>query len=83
MFEAFMAIAALLSAGTGVYAATRKPNQPQMPDAPPPPPTIDDATIRQQQSNAMLRRRGRAATLLTGEGGAGLPQTAAKTLLGS
>lgn len=82
MFEALMAIAALVSAGTGVASALKKPPTPQLPDAPPPPPTIDDAARKQEEAARMRKRRGFASTILTGQQGAGLPTTAAKTLLG-
>jgi len=50
----------------------------------PPPPVIEDTQATQQQYGDMLRaRRGRASAILTGLGGPGTPQTAAKTLLGS
>lgn len=49
---------------------------------PPPPPVIEDTEARQQDEADRLRsRRGRAAAVLT-RGNAGVPMTAAKTLLG-
>jgi hypothetical protein len=62
-----------------------KPPEPQrIPDPAPPPPTIIDASRNVEQSDDMKRRRkrGRAATMLAGERGAGTPQTATRTLLG-
>lgn len=67
-----------------------------IPAAPPPPPSADTAAANaaadasrdaevaaQEQLDAARRRRGRAATVLTGASGAGLPEnTATKTLLG-
>lgn len=52
------------------------------PPAPVPVPTIDDAKKRQQAQDAANRRRGRAATIFTGNEGAGAP-VQAKTLFGS
>lgn len=49
------------------------------------PPTagVADETVRDQEArDAKLRRKGRAAYILTGDQGAGTPQTAAKTLTG-
>lgn len=83
MWEAIAAIAALLSAGTGaVMASKSKPDPLPTPEAPPRAPTIDDAARTQGEQDRMRRRRGRAATILTGASGAGLPNTATKTLLG-
>lgn len=83
MWEALAAFAALISAGAGVAAATKKiPDMPLPPEAPRPP-TIDDAAKARGAEDALRRRRGRAATILTGPQGAGLPTTATKTLLGA
>jgi hypothetical protein len=62
----------------------RKPQAPATPTIvqAPPPPTIDQAITDRNQNDRMLRRRGRAATMLTGPEGAGVPQTATKQLLG-
>lgn len=50
----------------------------------PAPPTLTDTSGAQQDYQDMLRKRqGRAAAILTGPQGAGAPQTATKTLLGS
>ena len=57
--------------------------QPKVPPPPPPPPTIDDATAAQQSADAARKRRGYAATVLTGPTGVGKSPTAQKTLLGS
>lgn len=51
------------------------------PEPPPLPPNIDDAT-RTQIERDRKRRRGRAATILTGPLGAGTPTTATKVLTG-
>lgn len=61
--------------------------QPLPPSPPPPPaPTIDDAASRaaaeRAAGDAALRKRGRAASVLTGPEGAAAP-TAKKTLIGS
>ena len=48
----------------------------------PAPPTVDDATKLRDEANARTKRHGRAATILTGESGAGSSSTAAKVLLG-
>lgn len=51
---------------------------------PPPTPTIDQARQSQDITDRMRRRRGRAASVLTGpQGDPTAPATAAKTLLGS
>lgn len=53
------------------------------PTPPPPVPTIDDAAQNQAARDATRRRRGAAASILTGpEGVAGSP-VSIKTLLGS
>lgn len=57
------------------------------PKPPAPPPSVADAeqAVRDREladADARRRRKGRAATILTGDSGAGLPTTAAKTLLG-
>jgi len=50
---------------------------------PDPPPTIEDAQTKVQDAeDASRRRRGAAATMLTGKEGAGTPTTGAKALLG-
>jgi hypothetical protein len=58
--------------------------QPKQTSAPAPaPPVLEDTSATQQQTADQLRmRKGRAAAILTGPGGAGVPQTASKTLLG-
>lgn len=82
VWEIVAAIAAVVGAGTAAYSASRgMPDVPQ-PEAPPKPPTIDEAARRQAEGDAKRRRRGRAATILTGPQGAGTPQTATKALLG-
>lgn len=57
------------------------PPPPPIPE-PPPAPTIDDATKARENEDALRRRKGRAATVLTGSAGAGAPRTATKALLG-
>lgn len=50
---------------------------------PEPVPTIDDASRSREASDSQIRRRrGRAASILTGPQGAGLPQTGTKVLTG-
>jgi len=44
--------------------------------------TVDEAARAQDERDKRARRRGRAATYLTGPEGAGTPNTATKTLLG-
>ena len=63
----------------------KKPKMPDMPTppAPTPAPTIDTARQAQQAGDNMARRRGRAATVLTGPtGDLVAPETATKRLLG-
>lgn len=62
---------------------------PQQPAAPAPvivqapPPTVDNAAASREQADMARKRRGRAATLLTGSSGAGAPtDVAVKTLTG-
>lgn len=62
------------------------------PDMPPPPrpiempraPTVDQTTVERDRADMMRRRRGRAATVLTGgdTGGVAAGSVATKTLLG-
>ncbi len=59
-----------------------KPPKAPVPPAPaPPPPTIDEAAQRSQEDTRLRLRRGRAATVLASNTGAG-PQTATKMLTG-
>lgn len=62
-----------------------KSSQLQVPPPPPLAPNLSDAEkavrLREEEDEAR-RRKGRAATILTGETGAGTPTTAAKTLTG-
>lgn len=82
VWEIVAAIGALLGGGAAVYSASQgTPDIPQ-PEAPSKPPTIDDAAKRQAEQDRLRRRRGRAASILTGPQGAGTPSTATKTLLG-
>ena len=48
----------------------------------PPPPTVDDAAKQREMKDANLRRRGRAASILTGVRGTEPPSVAVKTLTG-
>lgn len=62
--------------------------KPDTPALPPPPtpvpvPTLDDAKRRQQEADAANRRRGRAASVLTGPEGTGSGPVQKKTLIGS
>jgi hypothetical protein len=52
---------------------------------PPKVPTVDTAVrVREEEDNLRRKkRRGRAATMLTGSDGAAMPQTATQKLLGS
>jgi hypothetical protein len=64
----------------------KKPKVPDMPTppAPVPAPTIDTARQQQQTVDNMARRRGRAATILTGPtGDLVAPETGTKQLLGN
>lgn len=63
----------------GLFGGTAKP--PKVIE-PPPPPSVDDAAAAKDAADDVLRRKGRAASILTGPSGAGAPKTAAKTLLG-
>lgn len=62
------------------------PPPPPPPQAPIPPPTIVDPSVQaNEQRDAARRKRGRAATVLSGTGGLGdisTPITATKMLLG-
>lgn len=66
---------------SGLFSKPSVPNTPP-PVANPPAPTIDTAEQNRIQNDRVLRRRGRAATMLTGTLGAGSPNVATKTLLG-
>lgn len=80
--------------GTRSLLGVKTPNQPDDPPppvVPDPPPTIDAAagnvtedmeSKAREDADAQRRKKGRAAQVLTGDYGAGLPQTAAKQLLG-
>lgn len=63
---------------------TPAPEAPKTPPPPAPLPTIDEAQESQVESDRRLRRRGRAATILTSQGGdtSGV-RTGTKTLLGA
>lgn len=71
----------------GVYAmverlASQYKAPPEAPEAPDIAAAIDAQITATESRDAKLRRRGRAAGLLTGSSGAGLPNSASKTLLG-
>ena len=57
--------------------------KPPAPPAPAPVPTIDDAKAEQDSKDAARRRRGAAATILTGPEGVGSSPVGTKTLLGT
>lgn len=58
-------------------------HSPKSPPPPEPVPTIDDASrMREESDNVLRRRKGRAASILTGPQGAGLPTTGTKVLTG-
>lgn len=66
-------------------AVLSKPKTPALavPEAPPPPPTIDDAKRGQIEGDRARMRRGRAATILSGDqGDTTKPTTGASKLLG-
>lgn len=54
-----------------------------IPPPPPSAPTIDDARRQRETSDMALRRKGRAATILSGSGGVTGETVQAKTLIGS
>jgi len=56
---------------------------PAAPPPPPPAPTIDEAARRRQAADAMSRKRGQAASVLTGPEGVGPTPVQTKTLIGS
>lgn len=58
-----------------------RPDTPNIP-APLPTPTIDDATAKREGTDRMRRRRGAAASILSGSGGVSDQNVAVKTLLG-
>lgn len=66
-----------------------EPDMPQAPAVPPPPPpppskeTADNAVATQNAKDEARRRRGAAATVLTGPEGVGSTPVATKSLLGS
>lgn len=70
---------------SSLFKSPKAPEPQKLPEPAPPPPTVIEAVQSREQSDDLKRRRrrGRAATMLTGERGAGKPQTAARTLLGS
>lgn len=57
-------------------------NKPKTANIPPPPVIEDTAGREQDTADALRRRKGRAASILSG-GDAGVPLTAGKTLLGA
>lgn len=60
-----------------------KPAAPPPPPPPPPVPTIDAARERRDAADAAARKRGRAASVLTGPEGVAEEPTAKKTLIGT
>ena len=53
------------------------------PEAPPPIPTVDDAALRRNEQLRLRKRRGRAATLMSGVAGdPSTPNVSAAHLLG-
>ena len=58
------------------------PKMPGVPDAPPPPVIEDTQGAQQDEADRLRRRRGRAASFLSGNS-LGQPATASKVLLGS
>lgn len=59
------------------------PPPPPPPITPPPPvPTTDEASMRAESADALAKRRGRRASVLTGDTGVEEP-TKKKTLIGS
>lgn len=60
-----------------------KPESPPPVPPPPPVPTIDDAKLRAQSADEARRRRGRRASVLTGDEGVGDTPTSSRTLIGS
>lgn len=59
----------------------KAPPPPVPPPPPAPPPQVDEAREQAGERDRIRKRRGRAATLLAGEGGDS-PQTATKHLTG-
>lgn len=70
------------SAIGGLFGGQQTPQPIVIPAAPDPAPTIDQAAKAREAEDIMRRRKGRAATILTGAQGAGTPTTATKALLG-
>lgn len=58
------------------------PPKPKVPKAPAPPPTIDDSVALQEAQARIRERRGRAASMLTGERGIPSPLGASSILGG-
>lgn len=58
------------------------PPQIKAPDPLPAPPSIDDAAKLRDDADKIKKRKGRAATLMTGKEGSGTPDSSAATLLG-
>ena len=56
---------------------------PPPPPPPPPVPTIDKAAERRQAADALARKKGHAASVLTGPEGVGATPLQTKTLIGS
>lgn len=60
---------------------TKAPPMPKLPD-PPLVPTVDEAAKAVEESDRLKKRKGRAATILTGKKGAATPKGATAELLG-
>lgn len=61
----------------------KKPKQPKLPPPPPPPPTVDDAMMSQNAMDTARRRKGSAATILTGPSGINSSPVGTSSLLGA
>jgi len=59
------------------------PDPPPPPPPPAPVPTLDEAKMRQQSADDVRRRRGRRASVLTGDEGVSDTPTTTRTLIGS
>lgn len=64
-----------------LFKAPSVPDPPKI-EPPLPVPTIDDAGKARELQDRLRRRRGRAASVLTGSSGSGLPPTSAAATLG-
>ena len=67
---------------SGLFGGSKTPNTPAVP-VPDPPPAVEDAAVKARgEEDLMRKRKGSAATILTGKKGSGTPTTGAKVLLG-